>query len=117
MSRPSTIPRSDVRDAAPLFAALGDETRLQLVMRLAAGGPGSISRLSANSKVSRQAISKHLAVLSDAGLVRSTWQGRERVWTIAPDRLSDAHQYIDRISRMWDQAIDRLRAFVETDPK
>ena len=106
--------RTEARAAAPLFAALGDETRLQLVMRLAAGGPGSITRLSANSKVSRQAIAKHLGVLSDAGLVRSTWRGRERVWDLEPRRLSDAHDYIDRISRMWDRALDRLKAFVET---
>src|ERR671914_1910551 len=117
MSRPNTVRRSDVREAAPLFAALGDETRLQLVMRLAAGGPGSITRLSANSKVTRQAISKHLDVLSDAGLVRSTRRGRERVWDLAPERLSDAHEYLDRISQMWDQAIARLRAFVETEEK
>ena len=115
MSRASVAPRSAVRDAAPLFAALGDETRLQLVMRLAAGGPGSITHLSANAKVSRQAISKHLDVLSGVGLVHSTRRGRERVWDLAPERLSDAHEYLDRISRMWDQAIDRLRAFVETD--
>ena len=69
------------------------------------------------SRVSRQAISKHLDVLLDAGLVRSTRRGRERVWDLAPERLSDAHDYINRISRMWDQAIDRLRAFVETDEK
>ena len=91
MSRASAVRRSDVRDAAPLFAALGDETRLRLVMRLAEGGPGSITRLSAKSKVSRQAISKHLAV------------------------LSDANEYLNRISRTWDQAIDRLRAFVEAE--
>ena len=115
MSRSSAVRHSDVRDAAPLFAALGDETRLQLVVRLASGGPGSITRLSANSKVSRQAISKHLDVLSDAGLVHSTWRGRERVWDLAPNRLAEANEYIDRISRMWDQAIDRLRSFVETD--
>lgn len=115
MSRANAARGSDVRDAAPLFAALGDETRLQLVMRLAAGGPGSITRLSANSKVTRQAISKHLDVLSDAGLVRSTRRGRERVWDLAPERLSDAHEYLNRISRMWDQAIDRLRAFVEAE--
>ena len=117
MPRPNAVRQSDVREAAPLFAALGDETRLQLVMRLAAGGPGSITHLSANSKVSRQAISKHLDVLSDAGLVRSTRRGRERVWDLAPERLSDAHDYLNRISRMWDQAIDRLRVFVETDEK
>jgi len=115
MSRSSAVHRSEVRDAAPLFAALGDETRLHLVMRLAKGGPGSITGLSANSKVTRQAISKHLVILSDAGLVRSTRRGRERVWDLAPERLSEAHEYLDRISRMWDQAIGRLRAFVETD--
>src|ERR671915_1100945 len=115
MSRASAVRRSDVRDAAPLFAALGDETRLRLVMRLAAGGPGSITRLSANSQVTRQAISKHLDVLADVGLVRSTRRGRERVWDLAPERLSDAHEYLNRISRMWDQAIDRLRAFVEAE--
>src|SRR5919106_5180432 len=71
--------------------------------------------LSEKSKVSRQAISKHLVVLSDVGLVRSTRRGRERVWDLAPERLSDAHEYLSRISRMWDRAIDRLRAFVETD--
>ena len=115
MSRTSAVQRAEVRDAAPLFAALGDETRLRLVMRLAAGGPGSITHLSAQSKVSRQAITKHLVVLSDAGLVRSSWRGRERVWDLAPERLSDANEYLNRISRMWDQAIDRLRAFVETE--
>ena len=115
MSRTSVFQQSNVRDAAPLFAALGDETRLQLVMRLAAGGPGSIAHLSANSKVSRQAISKHLVVLADAGLVHSSRRGRERVWDLAPRRLSDANEYLNRISRMWDQAIDRLRAFVETN--
>ena len=103
----------NVRDAAPLFAALGDRTRLQLVARLAVGGPGSITRLSAKSRVSRQAISKHLEVLQEAGLVRSTWRGRERVWDLAPKRLSDAHEYLDRISQQWDQALDRLKRFVE----
>ena len=117
MSRASAVHRSEARDAAPLFAALGDETRLELVMRLAAGGPASITRLSANSKVTRQAISKHLDVLSDAGLVRGSRVGRERVWKLAPERLSDAHDNLYRISRMWDQAIDRLRAFVETDER
>jgi DNA-binding transcriptional ArsR family regulator len=111
MSRPSIT--AAPRDAAPLFAALGDHTRLDLVMRLAAGGPGSITRLSEKSRVSRQAITKHLAVLSDSGLVRSTRQGRERVWELEPKRLADAHEYLDRISRRWDEALDRLKKFVE----
>jgi DNA-binding transcriptional ArsR family regulator len=101
------------RDAAPLFAALGDETRLRLVMRLSSGGPGSITQLSAKSAVSRQAITKHLRVLSDAGLVRSARRGREHVWELEPGRLVDAHQYLDRISQQWDEALERLRRFVE----
>ena len=113
MSRASTATSPRVRDAAPLFAALGDETRLRLIIRLSSGGPGSITQLSAKSDVSRQAITKHLRVLSDAGLVRSTRKGREQVWDLEPKRLADAHSYLDRISQQWDEALDRLRQFVE----
>jgi DNA-binding transcriptional ArsR family regulator len=113
MSMASASAASRVRDAAPLFAALGDETRLRLIMRLSSGGPGSITQLSAKSDVSRQAITKHLRVLSDAGLVRSTRKGREQVWDLEPKRLADAHEYLDRISQQWDAALDRLKAFVE----
>lgn len=113
MSKVSAIAGPQVRDAAPLFAALGDETRLRLIIRLSSGGPGSITRLSAKSAVSRQAISKHLRVLSEAGLVRSTRRGRERVWDLEPKRLADAHEYLDRISQQWDEALDRLKRFVE----
>ena len=114
MSRGSAAAASQVRDAAPLFAALGDETRLRLIIRLSSGGPGSITQLSAKSAVSRQAITKHLRVLSDAGLVRSSRRGRERVWDLETKRLADAHAYLDRISQQWDEALDRLRALVET---
>jgi DNA-binding transcriptional ArsR family regulator len=114
MSRGSAIAAAEVRDAAPLFAALGDETRLRLLVRLTAGGPGSIARLSAKSAVSRQAITKHLKVLSSAGLVHSTRRGREQIWELEPQRLADAHTYLDQISRQWDHALDRLRRFVES---
>ena len=113
MSRSSAAIATRVRDAAPLFAALGDETRLRLIVRLASGGPGSITQLSVKSDVSRQAITKHLRVLSDAGLVRSTRKGREQVWDLEPRRLDDAHAYLERISKQWDEALDRLRTFVE----
>jgi DNA-binding transcriptional ArsR family regulator len=113
MSRSSAGAATQVRDAAPLFAALGDETRLRLILRLSSGGPGSVTQLSAKSTVSRQAISKHLRVLADAGLVRSTRRGRERIWDLEPERLADAHAYLDRISEQWDEALNRLRDFVE----
>jgi DNA-binding transcriptional ArsR family regulator len=104
-----------VRDAAPLFAALGDETRLGLLLRLSADGPGSIARLGARSRVSRQAVTKHLEVLAEAGLIRDSWRGRERIWAIDPARFTQAHDYLERISRQWDAALDRLKTFVETE--
>lgn len=99
--------------AAPLFAALGDETRLGLVARLSAGGPVSVTQLTAGSGVTRQAVSKHLRVLAGAGLVRGTRRGRESLWRLEPRRLDDARRSLDLISRQWDQALDRLRTLVE----
>src|ERR1700720_2393511 len=72
---------------APLFAALGDATRLRLVSRLCRDGPQSITKLTASSDVTRQAISKHLRVMAAAGLVRGTRHGRERVWELETGRL------------------------------
>ena len=101
------------RDSAPLFAALGDETRLRLVARLCDHGPMSITKLTARFSVSRQAITKHLRVMEAAGLVRSTRHGRESVWQLDPRRLEDARRYLDLISKQWDDALGRLRQFVE----
>jgi len=98
---------------APLFAALGDKTRLRLVSRLCDDGPLSITRLTAGSKVTRQAITKHLRVMEDAGLLRSTRHGRESVWQLDLQRLQEARRYLDLISKQWDDALQRLRAFVE----
>lgn len=102
--------------AAPLFAALGDETRLRLVARLCDDGPMSITRLTveARTDVTRQAVTKHLRVMRAAGIVGETKVGREVVWHLEPRRLDDAREHLDRISRQWDEAIERLRAFVET---
>src|SRR5262245_27582139 len=99
--------------AGPLFAALGDETRLALVERLSAGGPQSITRLTEGSAVTRQAITKHLGVLAGAGLVRGVRRGRERIWDLDPARLEEARRFLDRISRCWDEALGRLKRFVE----
>jgi DNA-binding transcriptional ArsR family regulator len=99
--------------AAPVFAALGDETRLQVVSRLCAEGPLSIVKLSSGAGVSRQAVSKHLRVLEDAGLVYSSKEGRENVYTLQPKRLAEAKRLLDSISSEWDHTLERLRAFVE----
>jgi len=102
-------------DAAPLFAALGDPTRLSLVLRLGQKGPMSITRLTDKTDVTRQAVSKHLSILEDAGLVKSATRGRERIWELAPERLDDARAELDRISQSWDAALDRLKKLVEAD--
>lgn len=99
--------------AAPVFAALGDETRLALVARLCGGGPQSIARLTTGSAVTRQAITKHLDVLASAGLVHDLWRGRERIWQLDTGRLADAVRYLDQISKGWDEALARLKKFVE----
>jgi DNA-binding transcriptional ArsR family regulator len=96
-----------------MFAALGDETRLRLVARLCDDGPMSITRLTAGSKVTRQAITKHLRVMEGAGLVRSRRHGRESVWQLEQRRLADARHYLDLISKQWDEALGRLRRLVE----
>jgi DNA-binding transcriptional ArsR family regulator len=102
-------------DAAPVFAALGDATRLRLVTRLCEGGPLSIARLAEGEPITRQAVTKHLRALEDARLVRSTRHGRERIWELRPDRLEVARRWLERISARWDAAIGRLRTLVEED--
>jgi DNA-binding transcriptional ArsR family regulator len=101
--------------AAPLFAALGDETRLRLVASLSAHGPQSIASLARAEPITRQAITKHLLALADAGLVRSQREGRERIWELRTKALHEAQRHLDRISADWDAAIGRLQAFVETE--
>jgi DNA-binding transcriptional ArsR family regulator len=101
------------KSSASLFAALGDETRLLLLTRMCDRGPMSITKLTAGSSVSRQAITKHLHVMKEARLVRSARYGRESVWRLDRQRLEDARRYLDLISRQWDDALSRLRGFVE----
>lgn len=98
-----------------MFAALGDSTRLALVRRLSTEGPLSITRLSAGSGMTRQAITRHLHALREAGLVRGAAEGREHVFSLDLKRLEYARQYLDHVSAQWDAAAARLKAFVEAD--
>jgi len=100
------------RDIA-MLKALGDETRLRIVSRLSRGGPSSIVALTGEFDISRQAVSKHLRVLEGAGLVRGSRPGRESTWELLPRRLQQARQSLDQISADWDDALGRLREFVE----
>lgn len=100
-------------NAAPIFAALGDETRLHLIARLGREGPLSIAKLTERTDITRQAVTKHLRVLEGAGVVASTRDGRERSWKLETKRLEDARAHLEIISRQWDDTLERLRAFVE----
>ena len=103
----------DARAAVPLFAALGDVTRMQIVGRLSQGEPLSIATLTSGTGVTRQAVTKHLEVLSEAGLVHSRWHGRERRWALEPARLDAARRSLDAIAAQWTSALGRLKSFVE----
>ena len=102
-----------LRRNAPLFAALGDETRLILLMKLGDGSLLSITRLTEGSRLTRQAITKHLRILEDAGVVRGVRRGRENLFQLEPNSLREARDALDSISRQWDHALARLKAFVE----
>lgn len=113
MSRSRGAAALKVAEAVPLFAALGDATRLGLLGRLSVDGPLSITRLSEGTGVTRQAITRHLYALGDAGLVRNARRGRERVWELDLKRLEKAKRCLDQIAAQWDAAAERLKAFVE----
>jgi DNA-binding transcriptional ArsR family regulator len=99
--------------AAPILAALGDESRLRIVTKLCKGGPLSITQLAEGADISRQAVTKHLHALYRAGLVRSERRSRERIWKLEPKRIEDVRRYLARISEQWDDALSRLRSAVE----
>src|SRR5207249_1269665 len=105
----------ELDQAAPIFAALGDETRLGLVARLAGGEALSITRLTEGTDITRQAVTRHLEVLADAGIVRGTRRGRERLWELERARLELARRSIDQISEWWDEKLAELQASVEAD--
>ena len=98
---------------APVFAALGDETRLRVLARLWEKGPLSITELTDGTRVSRQAITKHLRVLAEAGLVKGARDGRESVWKLERKGVQQARRWLDKVSEEWDDRLERLHAFVE----
>lgn len=101
---------------APVFAALGDKTRLRLVAFLCSGDVKSIAQLTSGTDISRQAVTKHLKVLADAGLVRDVRAGRERLWELEPSRLEEARRSLELIGQQWDHALSKLKVVVENDP-
>ena len=111
-SRPnshSVVPRAEV------FAALGDETRLALVARLSDGQPHSIAQLTMSSRLTRQAITKHLRVLEGVGIVRCSKRGRESVFELDPEPIAGMQEFLESVSAAWDRALTRLKFQVESD--
>jgi DNA-binding transcriptional ArsR family regulator len=113
MSSAQPKQRPALKKRASLFAALGDETRLSLVARLSSGPPQSISRLADGTLLTRQAITKHLRVLEGVGVVRRERVGRESRFAFRPEPLKEVRSYLDYVSSQWDDALARLKAFVE----
>lgn len=105
-------PGAQLERSVPVFAALGDGTRLRVVVLLGDGGPASIASLTARTHLTRQAVTKHLRVLEAAGLVRSFRSGRQRVWELQPETLAEARRCLDRISAQWHQALGAFKPFV-----
>lgn len=110
---PSRLTTARHQRIAPIFAALGDETRLLLLARLSSGNDASIQSLTEGTDLTRQAISKHLRMLQRAGLVRCKQAGRESRYSLQPQPLAAAQTYLRAISAHWDDALLRLKAFAE----
>ena len=113
MSRATLSPARRRRNYAPIFAALGDETRLSLVSKLSGGEPHSIARLTEGTHLTRQAVTKHLNVLKDARIVRSVKAGRESLYELDPAPIREVRDYMELVSERWDQALARLKEMVE----
>ncbi len=112
-SKTASLKAAMLRSSAPIFAALGDETRLRLIAVLCAGSAMSIAQLTAGTDITRQSVTQHLQVLANAGLVRDVKVGRERLWAFEPAHLDEARRALETISQQWDHALLRLKAAVE----
>jgi len=100
---------------APLFAALGDETRLSLLARLCQVTRQSISQLAEGTKLTRQAVTKHLQVLENVGLVKSVRKGRETLFEFDATPIETMTQYLELVSGQWGKKLVDLQSFLEQD--
>src|SRR5882757_6541125 len=107
MLRSRRVGVAEQRANAPIFAALGDETRLMLLSRLCSGEPQSISRLTDGLRLTRQAVTKHLRVLESAGVVSSSRSGRESLFEFKPEPIEKIRTYLDMVSDQWDETLGR----------
>ena len=98
--------------AEAIFAALADATRREVMRALSEQGPSTATGLAAGLPVTRQAVTKHLSALADAGLVTSTRRGREKLYQISPRPLTDAVSWMADVGARWDERLAALRDHV-----
>lgn len=115
MPKPRARDAAERRRHAEIFAALGDETRLAMLADLATGEARPIVRLTEGTRLTRQAVSKHLRVLEEAGVVRSEKQGRETLFALEPKPLAEARRALEQIAAQWDERLARLKALLERE--
>lgn len=99
----------------PLFTALADPTRRDLLQNLAENSPKTASQFAAEYPITRQGILKHLDVLEAAGLVAAYRHGREKRYTLNPNPLNQLEEWIHALSAKWDARLGDLKRFVESD--
>jgi DNA-binding transcriptional ArsR family regulator len=100
--------------AGAVFGALADPTRRFVVRRLAEGGPVTATELAEQLPITRQAVTKHLAALHDAGLVERAKEGREMRYRLTPDPFTDAVAWMAEVGAGWERRLDGLRRHVES---
>jgi DNA-binding transcriptional ArsR family regulator len=113
-SNKAPLKKSSLLNSAQIFAALGDKTRMWLIAVLSSGGAVSITQLTSGMDITRQAVTKHLRVLADAGLVRDIKVGREHLWEFESTQLKEAQHSLVLIAQQWDHALNKLKMTVES---
>ncbi len=97
-----------------LWSAIGDPSRRRVLDLLVRGGEASASWLAGQVPFSRQAVSKHLAVLEEAGLISRRKQGREVLYQVDAARLDQATRAMAEFARQWDRRLDTIKRLAES---
>jgi DNA-binding transcriptional ArsR family regulator len=97
------------RNVDAVFAALSDPTRRGVIRALSEEGPSTVTELAARLPVTRQAVTKHLDALEDAGLVAATAEGRSRRYRLTPGPMTRAMSWMADVGAEWDERLEDLR--------
>ena len=108
---------SDQEAVTEVLSALADPTRRRILDALSVHGEATATVLATELPVSRQAIVKHLAVLTRAGLVAGHREGREARYTVLPERLNVTARWMDRVASEWDTRLSVIKRLAEAEPQ